>query len=511
MLTEVTRIFPYQGRVDRPFVLWTGTIEEHDRAAFRAHGIELKSIDSKETFFRFLSHSRALVADIRNGGLEWIRTDLRSSVRDLYYHGLLIVVRTRTREEDDLVATKLAGLSTRKLKDDTVFSWIESRASGNVSVSDVALQVSKWQAGPAIDDQGDKPSVEYHTPETSQQITETEHLILLRRAFADCSRISLKALTGGNSGKVFRVDAVFADHAARTTTLPFVIKFDKRAKVKREFENYWTLAHPFVPFNQRALVDADRSCLGFDCGLLVATFVSGSESLLQSALRGHAHAAFHSLYESALSGWCAHSSEAKGNPIEDLRRQFPIRPSSENNQLISLLEEGVVKHEAGYLLERLRALEDIKYRVGTVHGDLHGRNVQSKGNDVVLLDFYSASATQPVAFDPAYLEVTTAFSNEAHNEIGNAWEETIDDLYQLSSLTTPPLPDIRHRSSNWLRNLIRQIRVFALANVFGPTEYARVLAYVLLRHATFMPANDLHSAERRRAYVVAERLILEIK
>src|SRR5690348_10541217 len=57
MLTEVTRIFPYQGRVDRPFVLWTGTIEEHDRGAFRAHGIELKSIDSKETFFRFLSHS----------------------------------------------------------------------------------------------------------------------------------------------------------------------------------------------------------------------------------------------------------------------------------------------------------------------------------------------------------------------------------------------------------------------------------------------------------------------
>jgi len=163
------------------------------------------------------------------------------------------------------------------------------------------------------------------------------------------------------------------------------------------------------------------------------------------------------------------------------------------------------------LVEKLMSLGLIKYRVGIVHGDLHGRNVQTRAHDAILLDFYSTCPSQPLAFDPAYLEITTAFSHEAHYRIGDGWAATVDDLYQVEKLTIPPPPDIQAGASNWLRNIIRQIRVFAIANIAGTGEYARVLAYVLLRHATFLPKDDPHAAERAHAYVVAERLISQLQ
>jgi hypothetical protein len=510
---EVRRIYPHLSYVNRPTVLWTGPVTAADRAAFDAHRLTIEEVTSADHLARTISSSRAIVIDIANGGVPWI--DLtQNHVRSLYQHGLLIVIRTRTNAEREHALRLTKGLDTRRLNINRI-NWLEGREpiednpQPDMRPGEIANAIALWRPGPAAEPDG--PDWSYYEGTAAEaELTTSEHVVLLKRAFSDCRQLMLEPIGGGFSGAVFRVDALFRDDATQQRPLPFIVKLDSRQKIEREFKNYWAFVDRFVPFHQRALIDGERSCLGFECGILVGTFVTGSESLASSVTRGRAHAAMHSLFEGALNGWCASSSKAHGNPIASITKPFLIRTDFDGTARLAEMHGGGATKSAIQLLEGLRGLPAIDYRVGTVHGDLHARNIHTRAQDAIVLDFCNSSPSQPLALDAAYLEVTSAFHSDTHGDIGASWPSTVRELYRLECLLTPPRADFERRRSQWLRNLVRQVRLYALGNVESEREYAVIVAYILLRHATFAPPNDSEAAVRVQAYLAAERLIAEL-
>lgn len=490
MAFRFRRIFPYADEEERKYVLWIGRVPNRVLRAFQRRGLQVQRVDRRVPPRRFLAQARAVVIDERSGGLAWLNDRLRF-VDDFLINGLVLLHRVGA-----LTAPALLTLARQDNLGGREWQWNDDR-----TLDDAIDYVLRWRPGPSA-------STDLQIEFVDGSTLNLEQEVLLRRAFSDAVHVTLRKLSGGYSAVTYRVDSI-SNQPPGARPLPFVIKFDSPLKIQREFDAYWQLVNPNVPFHLRPLLDESRSIVGRRWGVLVSTFVTGAEPLAEAAMRGQAQLALYSLFDHATAVWHTNAQRLDARLVDALISCQPTNPAfPTSDQAVRWASEGDKVDIAG-LVDALRIKSPTVYLAGTTHGDLHAHNVHVRGGDAILMDFYSCRAGMPALYDAAYLEVRTAFCRETRAWAKGEWDNTITSLFNRQALTSVPPAVLAPTLTRWLANFSRQVRLFVLP-MSSDREYAALVAWALLRHATFQPANDEHSAERRHALRVAMRLVAEL-
>ncbi len=358
--------------------------------------------------------------------------------------------------------------------------------------------------------------------------------ILFQRAFADCRQITVTRLPGGWSADVFCVHALLADHDAGPRPLPFLAKVDSREKIDRELVNYDTYVSGFVPFGNRPNLAHGRCVCGATQGILVGTYVERSDSLVSVAKRGEAASAIYSLFDEALRGWrlqALHAPQYVAYSDEKAPQSSVAQSFIMGNNRRTLFEPRLIQEHRRNLARRLGVtrtpeqlrtvllqLPPIPHRRGPIHGDLHASNICIHKQSAILIDFYSTEIG-PMVMDPAALEVSLVFdgfaASEAHvgghpqlrHSPRDEWMGFVDDMYCEEYLVKPPPSAVAPDPREWLWNVVRQIRMLALASTCHAFEYTSALAIQLLRRASHRAVDPGDDFRRAYAYLVADRLL----
>ena len=486
------RIFPCTDEVNRRYVLWVGRrVPKHVRRAFQRRGLQVQIVGPTASPEPFLALARAVVIDRRSGGLAWLNAR-RRFVDSFLLHGLAFLNRVETP-----TTPALSILAAGENLDGREWQWDDSRTP-----DDAVDHVLRWRPGPpAVDRLEINPGMD--------PPLDLEQEVLLRRAFSDMVRLDLRTLSGGYSAVTYRVDAV-SNQPPGSRPLPFVVKFDSPKKIRQEFEAYWQHVNPNVPFHLRPMLDESRSIIGRRWGVLVSTFVTGAESLAAVAMRGHAQLALYSLFDHATAVWHTNAQRLNSDLVDALFSRIRVDPAkfATSQHAMRWASQGDAV-DVTALVETLRRNSPSMYLEGTTHGDLHAQNVHVRGGDAILMDFCSCRAGAPALYDAAYLEVRTAFCQETRAQAAAEWEQVVSELFTRQALTTVPPAVLNPTSARWLSNFIRQVRLFVLP-MSSEREYAVLVAWALLRHATYQPPNDEHEDERRHALRIAVRLVGEL-
>lgn len=441
---------------------------------------------------------RGVLALMPKGYVELLKQRTRDVVLPAIHHGAKVVVVADIDDVPEL---------TRSLK------FLQHANQVQILVYPPAAQLiaegfARHDPGPAF-----KASL---LVDGETQLSDEER-VLLRRAFHDCSRVSLEKLSGGRSAKVFCGFVTIVDSRVGPRPLPFFIKFDKQHKISRERANYLNCATNYIPFYLRPNLDDSRCAIGHERGILVGNFIEHSDSLAAVINRGAGQAVISSLFENALRGWRLQAYQPEVVHVEQpLAKSMngAIHPATKAFKLQHLdrrAELAAQRHGSKYdrngLVRLLENLPSIPHRRGFMHGDLHGENVRVRGNEAIIIDLASVG-TGPLAADPAGLDVWLGFSeiSMTHEE----WKKFADDLYTLSSLVDTPLPKNEPDFGHRLWNSIRQIRRIALVDRMHPNEYATAVAVQLLRRALHKEDDKADDDRRVYGFALAERLALDL-
>lgn len=306
--------------------------------------------------------------------------------------------------------------------------------------------------------------------------------------------------------KVFTVHAVFRDSRAGPRPLPFFAKVDVRDKIRQEMENYENYVSHFIPFNLRPNLDRSRCLIGRTLGLMVGNFVERAEPLIVVARRNHAQTPLYNLFDNTLRGWKLQSEVTRGKlaaripgPFAAMRMMRIPRRWRDARQLGAKAEPVEIERQ-------LADLPECYHRSGPIHGDLHGHNVMVSGLDSILIDF-AHTINGPLAADPASLDVDLAFDGDGSTD--RSWKNNLAALYSWEALER--VPNCSSRPHDWLWAAVRQIRILALAEQASAWEYATAVAAYLLRRSMYPGCDAFDNQKRAFAYVLAERLIANIR
>jgi hypothetical protein len=328
----------------------------------------------------------------------------------------------------------------------------------------------------------------------------------LRRGFFDCSEVYLDEITEGRSGtRVFLAHAKLSQPLIRPRMEPFFVKVGPRRKIVREWQNYDGRVRHHVPFYLAPSLVMERCALGAREGIIVGDFVEESEALGSCTLGGRSHTSIGALFDRTLRAWHLRTDEDRQLPSDAFG--WLCRGTVPLSRLRQAKRMGARRMPA-VLVSELRALPIESFRYGVIHGDLHAENVQVRGPDAILIDFYSCKSGLLLS-DPAALEVSLAVRTPHERGFDpDAWMRTVDELFQKTALKTPPRTHNPTEPYAWLSSAVRQIRLHALAMELSSGQYARVLAFYLYFAAT-MDANAEPAEEYRRAgaYYLADKLL----
>jgi hypothetical protein len=377
--------------------------------------------------------------------------------------------------------------------------------------AEIANYESERPAGPAPGPLLPRPS--------RGKTLDDEELILVRRAFSDCSDVQLTPISGGKSGA-----KVFVAHASggRGSLPSYFVKTGKRSVIIEEYTNYVEHVKDHVPFNLVPRLVPSRCGLGAHDGILVGDFVEESEQLLDSARDGRASAAIACLFERTLRGW--HRNAVKNDYL--LGRSVPQFAAGEITtarlRLARKLEPTV--KEPQELLRILRAVGPSQVLWGLSHGDLHASNICVRGTDAILIDFLQCGP-RPVLCDPAALEASllvgalrpltapnATAKRAAYEAQLAACRASLDVLYGRTAIDTVPAHAHPKDEWSWFHACVRQIRMHAFHMEGAKGQYAIALAAALLFKAGKDPGEaEPERSSRALAYVYGERLLLAAK
>lgn len=446
---------------------------------------------------------------------------------------LSLVHRTQGRAVvialDDGAAEARLNDELRDLLKDAACHGIKGFITCSYSDSPIVAQVLKtWRMGGIIDIQlrgQEAPIIETiarikHEPPASETLTisgaellSDEELVLLKRAFCDCSSVKLVKQTTG-SAKVYCAFASLLNSRVGPIPLPFFVKFDGAQQIVRELTNYQQCTTLHVPFNQRPNLDYDRCLVGPTTGVIAGNFIEQSEALQEVVDRGAGRAPLHSLFEGALRGWRRQAFYAPHYVIDAniLQRMRLSRPSTYSPFRKARLrkrrsQNGPHCAEYSELESLLAALPPIKHRLGLTHGDLHGQNVRVAGHEAIMLDFASV-ADGPLTVDPAALDVSLMIDTRIVN--GDDWIKVAEEAYRAEALMAPAIPPRPEDPSANLLDAIQYVRQMAFSVQLSPYEYPCVIALQLLRKASYGGPGEEQDRRRRFAYRLADRIIKDI-
>jgi hypothetical protein len=336
-----------------------------------------------------------------------------------------------------------------------------------------------------------------------------QRVILIKRAFYDCKKVTLRPLERGYSADVFVAYATLHEGGARP--LPFLIKFDKADKLEKERTNYEDHVCDYVQFSCRPNFVENRRALGHKEGVLVGNFVERSESLWDYLRRGGPTAALTSLFDDALRGW-RQQAEGVGVTRDQLfsRLCSDFGTPAPRKTYVKTAVLRLKTPSVSALFKDLKAFPPVNFSTSPVHGDLHARNVRVDNSRAVLIDF-AKTTWGPSLIDLASVEVSLAFWVNGPADAYKSWRKTVETLYSgLYFSVVPPLA-LEPRPREWLWNAVRQIRMVALASQKSSAEYQLAVIFQLLRHCSYPPDGAKDFNRRICAYGVATTLVRDLK
>lgn len=339
--------------------------------------------------------------------------------------------------------------------------------------------------------------------------------VLVKRAFNKEDRVELSVLTGGRTATVFRVDA-FGPGTSRP--LPFVAKIAERRRIAEEFDNFCDNVSDFVPFPFRPDLVRERCILGAERGILVSHFIEHSEPLYRPILRGVSPKVLHSVFDDLLRGWWrlgAADAPTGGNSVTTGLDSWYDPPSDRKDRQDALsLHYGLARGRVASVWkpevfqEKFKGLPAVPHVRGSIHGDLHSRNIHLRDDELVLIDFGTVK-DGPVLADPATLEASLVLEAGMAcktPEPRRAWEEFVSKhLYAPGwnrRMPSPRPPDELSEALQSLWQAVRIIRIHVAAMQAAGHEYAWLVAAAFFRQATYHH-DDLPEEEATVAHLYA--------
>lgn len=343
-----------------------------------------------------------------------------------------------------------------------------------------------------------------------------EQRALLRRAFSNCTRVSLFGARDGLSGvKAFRAFATVASDGSTPWPHQYFVKIGARNKVATEWLAYKDISLEHVPYHLGPRLRLERCALGHKFGLIVSDYVGDSESLRDCAKSGRGVSVIANLFNGTLRAW-REGSSVDGRSLQEVLSDRLAELTVPTHRSAGITAVGATKP----LAELVRLIHSVPLkpvRVGVVHGDLHASNVLVRGHDAIIIDFEKVKTRAPLLRDMASLEgglFVEGFEGDprAIDEI----MRSVSCLYELKQLlhesTQTCLPSDK---SAWFFDCVRQIRMQALQIEEVPGQYAVTLAAELLKKACNprpfeAPVTGGRSLEELRAmaYLLAEMIIV---
>ncbi|QAU43616.1 hypothetical protein XH83_36955 (plasmid) [Bradyrhizobium sp. CCBAU 53351] len=326
--------------------------------------------------------------------------------------------------------------------------------------------------------------------------------VLLKRAFRGYTAVHFSPMTEGRSGAaVYRAYPVFgAFH-----TMPRFVKLGDRSKIFQEFQNYQLNVEKYVPFNLGPRLNYDLCCLGSTRGVLVGDLIESCESLRLAARSGRAGPAISCLFDRTLQAWYR-NIERRDTPLsQTLGPRFPKQFDRRRMQRARSIGSRCDRDRLFTLFEYCASSPVL---FAKIHGDLHVDNVQVRGHEALVIDFY-ANQDGPLVWDIATLEASLLVDAFDNHELWSfdEWWRSIEQPYggkPLDMLLGHGDPRDPHR---WFHEAVRQIRHYA-ARVASADQYGAALALALLNKAAKDPNLKGPEDERRAAaYVLAERIL----
>lgn len=336
-----------------------------------------------------------------------------------------------------------------------------------------------------------------------------EDRLMLRRSFHDCSRVDLTKMIGGRSGaRVFMAHALVRGAPLARRTMPFFVKIGDRDKIACEWVNYELNVEQYIPFHLAPRLLQARCGLGAHRGIIVGDFVEESESLRLCCLGGRAASPIGGLFERTLRGWQLQAVPRRESLYSAMKGVINGQVSTAR---FSAAKAMGAKRTFDQMKTELRKLGKEQVMWGPTHGDLHADNVQVRGSEAIVIDFYCARPG-PLLSDPAALETSLAVGVPLDKGFDQAaWIAMMRDLYSQQALRSPPTASLPTQPYAWLAKCIRQIRLHALPLQHKDGQYARVLAFRLLQAAIKDPAARPAEALRRTAAFCFAEELLEMK
>jgi len=330
-----------------------------------------------------------------------------------------------------------------------------------------------------------------------------ELILLLQRAFWNCSELSLCLLKGGLSGAA-ACKAYATLEAGLVPTAPagayphlYFIKIGPRKKIADEYDNYVGHFLEYVPFHLGPRLRLERCNLGSRYGILVGDFVDATESLVACAREGRCGQAISNLFDRTLAGWRKQAlpdtqertlSGLLAAKWQDERSDAQIALPPSRAEFVKALG-GTTKIE--WLKRTFDEYGASTPRCGPAHGDMHATNVLVRHGDAIIIDFEKMQPYYPLTYDPASLEgglLVEGFTNDLKQRKGkrpvapNELAELLKPLYTLDALLTRiDIPCQRGSLVEWYFDCINQIRMRSWSGENPSGQYALTLALCLIR------------------------------
>jgi hypothetical protein len=357
-----------------------------------------------------------------------------------------------------------------------------------------------------------------------------ERVLLLQRAFWNCSDLQLTLLEGGISGApVFKVYAslqaglVPRDVTGAAHPHLYFVKIGPRKKIVEEYDKYMWQISDYVPFHLRPRLRLDRCNLGSTQGILVGDFVEGTESLIECARGARCGHAISNLFDKTLGGWRKQKFPDASRPLS---AYFETRWNAEGSDVLIEVpppREGIVRSLGGDIdiLSLKMIFEkhgDTSPLIAPAHGDMHAKNVLVRHGDAILIDFEKSEANFPLTYDPASLEaglLVEGFIEDLQKRrlTPRGLVKLIEPLYARSALQGNGTTRCRRGDpAEWYYDAVNQIRTLSRDAENAPGQYALTLALCLIRkgcnaHANF--GKGAPNTSRAIAFFFGQKILRE--
>ena len=348
-----------------------------------------------------------------------------------------------------------------------------------------------------------------------------EAVKLIQRSFHDCSKVILSENSAGLSGvRAYRAFAIRKEHyVGEELPYEYFVKIGERQKISDEYLAYRDSALEHIPFHLGPRLRLDRCALGTKEGIIVSDYVSGTESLRDCARDGRAVPVIASLFNTSLRSWRDGSTAQKFPLREFLENKMPEEIPEHRRPLIEAHGSVRTPDELGVFLRKTPS--DL-VQVGVIHGDLHAMNVLVRAGDAILIDFEKLVRRAPLLFDVASIEAglfVSGFIGDTRS--GAEVLCSVKKLYEIDALVLHQFsPCNPSNASAWFFDCVRQIRMQGRQIEPSSTQYAFVLAVVLIKKAcnpndfcsnTDAAEQPLNEEQvRSLAYILGEQILLEI-